>query len=72
MDQYLGKAVRFYKSAEVSNEIAILYDKNSNRVPNSNGCRPLMDLPETFPEDIDYEYYINEAYGILKGVGYGV
>ena len=70
MDQYLGKAVRFYKSAEVSNEIAILYDKNSNRVPNSNGCRPLMDLPETFPEDIDYEYYINEAYGILRGVGY--
>ena len=69
-DNYLGKAVRFYKSSEVDSEIAIRYAKNSNMVPNSSGCRPLMDLPDSFPTDVDYDYYIREAYDLLSEVGY--
>lgn len=69
-DNYLGKAVRFYKSSEIDSEIAIRYAKNSNMVPNSSGCRPLMDLPDSFPTDVDYDYYIREAYDLLSEVGY--
>lgn len=67
---YLGKAVRFYKSSKISNDVCIHYAKNSNRVPNSAGCRPLMDLPNTLPNDIDYDYYIQEANDLLKEIGY--
>jgi hypothetical protein len=31
---------------------------------------PLMDLPDTFPSDVDYDWYITEAESILKEVGY--
>ena len=68
---YLGKAIRFYHSSapELQNEI-ITYAKNGNKVPNSLGCRPLMDLPDEFPTDIDYEYYIATANELKEGVGY--
>lgn len=69
-DQYLGKAVRFYKSNTVGEDVEINYIKNGNKVPNSAGCRPLMDLPDSFPADVDYDYYIREAYDLLKEVGY--
>jgi len=69
-NQYLGKAVRFYKSNGIPNDIEINYVKNGNKVPNSSGCKPLMDLPDSFPEDVDYEYYIREAYDLLRDVGY--
>ena len=69
-DQYLGKAVRFYKSNTVGDDVEINYIKNGNKVPNSAGCRPLMDLPDSFPADVDYDYYIREAYDLLKEVGY--
>lgn len=67
---YLGKAIRFYHSAAVDDEVYIHYAKNSNRVPNSGGCRPLMDLPNVSPDDIDYDYYINKAYELIKEIGY--
>ena len=67
---YLGKAIRFYKSSEVPYEVEINYVKNGNKVPNSAGCRPLMDLPDSFPTDIDYAYYIKEANDLLTEVGY--
>lgn len=67
---YLGKAIRFYHSAAVDEEVYIYYAKNSNRVPNSGGCRPLMDLPNVSPDDIDYDYYINKAYELIKEIGY--
>lgn len=68
--EYLGKAVRFYYSAEVMGETCIHYAKNSNKVPKSDGARPLMTLPDTLPSDIDYQRYINDAYTLLKAVGY--
>jgi len=67
---YLGKAVRFYYSRDVDKEICIHYAKNSNRVPMSGGARPLMDLPDIFPQDVDYPVYISMANELLKEVGY--
>lgn len=66
----LGRSVRFYQSSEVLEDESILYSKNSNRVPKSAGARPLMNLPDTFPDDIDYKYYETEAEKLLCEVGY--
>jgi len=66
----LGRAVRFYHSNEVGADECLQYIKTGNKVPNSDGCKPLMELPDEFPTDIDYEYYIKEANNMLKEVGY--
>lgn len=68
--EYLGKAVRYYYSSEVDPDTCIHYAKNSNRVPNSGGAKPLMGLPQTFPKDVNYVVYIEAANKLLKEVGY--
>ena len=67
--QELGKAVRFYYSNEVDAQMTINYKKNSNKVPNSDGTRPLMTLGD-FPKDIDYQVYIDYANKLLEHIGY--
>jgi len=67
---YLGKAVRFYYSSTVDKDTCIHYAKNSNRVPMSGGARPLMDLPDIFPSDVDSQVYVQMANDLLKEVGY--
>lgn len=67
--QLLGKAVRFYYSNQVPEDECIEYAKNSNRVPKSAGAKPLMDLPESFPSDVDYQAYIVAAEKLLCEVG---
>ena len=69
-DDYLGKAVRFYYSKNVDLNICIKYVKNGNKVPKSDGSKPLMTLPATFPADIDFKRYIRMAEDLLRGVGY--
>lgn len=65
--QYLGKAVRWiYKKGENG---FIEYKTNGNKVAMSDGASPLMDLPELFPSDIDYEKYNNEAIDMLHDLG---
>lgn len=61
--KYLGKMVRWYYS---TNRRGIIeYALNGNSVPRSNGAMPCMELPDTFPCDVDHEWYIREAYAIL-------
>jgi hypothetical protein len=68
---YLGKAVRFYHSSSPSlADMSLVYAKNGNKVPMSQGCRPLMNLPDSFPDDVDFYYYYTKANEVLKGVGY--
>lgn len=66
-DQYLGKAVRWYYAKGI--EGSITYRKNGNKVPKTDGAKPLMVLPDTLPGDIDYERYILEAKEMLKDLG---
>ena len=68
-EQELGKAVRFYYSNEVDAQTTINYKKNGNKVPNSDGARPLMTLGD-FPKDIDYQVYIDYANKLLEQIGY--
>lgn len=66
-DQYLGKCVRWYKKEGAT--MPIVYRTSGNKVPLSDGAQPVMQLPLDFPNDIDYNYYINEAKEMLMDVG---
>lgn len=61
--EYIGKVVRYYHSTISKGNIQ--YKTNGNKVPKSDGCIPLMDISD-FPNDIDYDYYINEYYSWLE------
>jgi len=63
----LGKAIRWYYSADNKNPITYL--KNGNIVPRSEGAKPCLDLPNEFPADIDYQWYIAETKDILVSIG---
>ena len=64
--EYLGRVVRFYHSTDGD---SIHYKKNGNKVPKSDGCKPMMDLNDTIPGDLDYNWYINESYKMLGLLG---
>jgi DNA polymerase elongation subunit (family B) len=66
-NEALGKAIRWYYAEGETGEIH--YAKNGNTVPRSDGAKPLMDLPDEFPIDVDYEWYIKECEEILMAVG---
>lgn len=65
---YLGKAVRFYRSTESLG--ALHYKDSLNKVPKSDGCKPLMELPDSFPDDVDFAAYIHAARQMLYDIAY--
>jgi hypothetical protein len=65
---YLGKTVRFYYAAD-HDMGAIRYVKNGNMVPDSECTMPLMELPDDFDADLDYDRYIKEAHDALADLG---
>jgi len=64
---YLGKAVRWYHAKGETG--CIIYALSGNKVAGSDGARPCMVLPDTFPADLDYSHYEAEALGILEDLG---
>ena len=66
--KYLGKVVRWYYAHNVSGTIN--YILTGNKVPNTEGARPMMSLAPGIPLDLDYQYYINEATKMLSDLGY--
>lgn len=66
--EYLGKAIRWYYAKDVAGEI--VYAMSGNRVPKTEGAKPLMLLPDEFPNDIDYDWYIAEAEKMLSLAGF--
>jgi hypothetical protein len=66
---YLGKVVRWIYGKNVYGTIN--YIKNNDKVPESEGAFPLMDLPESFPGTlIDYEWYIKRTVEMLTEINY--
>lgn len=65
---YLGKAVRWYYATEQSGEM--VYALSGNKVPRSDGAKPMLDLPAQFPADVDFAWYEKETNEILKEIGY--
>lgn len=68
--EYLGKVVRWYYGTRSPGPI--VYASNGNTVSLSYGSRPCMTLPDDFPDDIDYQWYIDKAESMLHDVGYYV
>lgn len=66
--EYLGKVVRWYYGRD--SKACITYKTNGNKVSRSEGCVPLMTLPDEMPDDIDYNWYIEEAQAMLSRIGY--
>jgi hypothetical protein len=73
--EYLGKVVRFYWAIGGDQ---ILYKTphpstgNHKQVSNTAGSRPMMELVDEFPVDLDYARYIADALDIIKDVGVGL
>ena len=64
--QYLGKTVRWYYARGSG---ACIVTPKGGHVQRTEGCRPVMELPDTFPEDVDYEWYEREAAEMLRDMG---
>jgi hypothetical protein len=64
---YLGKAIRWYYAE--NEETEIVYAINGNKVPRTEGAKPLMELPKEFPTDVNYAWYIQESNAILADIG---
>jgi hypothetical protein len=65
---YLGKIVRWYYAKNQTGTIN--YIISGNTVPRSETAKPLMDLPEVLPEDVNYQWYIDEANSILSEIAF--
>lgn len=72
--EYLGNVVRYIWTrdggAEIIRKKGHWKTGTQGKVPKTDGCRPMMDLPDEFPDDIDYDRYIAEANQILVDIGY--
>lgn len=66
--EYLGKVIRWFYSTNSPGPI--IYNSNGNQVGLSYGAKPCMTLPDEFPDDIDYEWYLATTEGMLKDMGY--
>ena len=64
--QYLGKIVRWYHS---TNRAGCIVTGTGGLVARTDGVRPLMQLPDTMPDDVDHEWYALEAVQLLKAMG---
>lgn len=65
---YLGKVIRWYYAKGIVGTINTV--GTNNKVPLTEGAKPCMDLPEEFPNDIDYEKYIKITTDILYDIAY--
>ena len=66
--QFLGKAIRWYYNGE---DGEIVYAASGNKVPKSDGAKPLMDIHENFPTDVNHEWYTAESNRILNDLALG-
>jgi hypothetical protein len=64
---YLGKVVRWYYARNEPG--CISYIESGNKVPKTDGAKPLMDLPTCIPDDLNRQWYVDEAYAILGEIG---
>ena len=64
---FLGRAIRWYYATGIDGAI---HDKvNNYTVPRTEGAKPILDLPDRFPNDVNFDWYIDESYSILKAIG---
>lgn len=65
---YLGKILRWYYAKNIIGTINTV--ATNNKVADSEGGKPCLDLPLEFPEDVDYTWYINKTVDMLFDINY--
>lgn len=66
--EYLGRVLRWYYA---KGELGAIHTvAHNSKVADSDGAKPVMDMPKEFPTDIDYEWYIRNTKDILYDIGY--
>ena len=67
---YLGKVVRWYQSTQLDLG-PLVYAKNGNKVPKTDGARACMTMRDkvAHPADLDYDWYLRDALKIAVAVG---
>lgn len=68
--ELVGKVVRWYYARGETGTLT--YKMNGNDVPKTEGAKPLMELPDECPDDIDREWYVREATAMLQDLGHRV
>jgi hypothetical protein len=66
-DERLGRIVRWYYATGATGPIR--YRTTGSTVPKTEGCRPMMELSDRLPVDINYLWYFAEARSLLNDVG---
>lgn len=67
-NEYLGKVIRW---AYIKGEIGTINTvAANNKVADSEGAVPFMDLPTEVPYNLDYDWYITKATDILYDIAY--
>lgn len=66
--EYLGKILRWYYSKGEMGTINTV--AANNKIPDSDGAKPVLDLPTEMPFDVDYQWYIDKANEILFEINY--
>ena len=72
-DEYLGKVVRYYwgiGGAPIMEAVPHATTGNFKKIPKSEGAIPCMNLPDEFPDDIDYDRHVEETESILRDLGF--
>lgn len=65
--EFLGKVVRYYYAN--TTDSPIVYAKSGNKVPDSEGAMPCMEIPDQFPHDVDLEHYVRLTRKMLDEMG---
>lgn len=66
--EYLAKVIRWYYG--MNSPGPIVYNNSGNLVSLSYGAQPCMTLPDEFPADVDYGWYMRNCEKILADVGF--
>lgn len=66
--EYLGKVLRWYYTMGETGCIQTV--AHNSKVADSDGAKPVMDMPNDFPNNINYNWYIAKAKEILEEIGH--
>ena len=67
LNEFYGATIRWYYAKDVNGYL--VYAESGKKVPKSDGAKVLMLLPDDFPEDVDFEWYVKETKKLLKSLG---
>lgn len=66
--EYLGRVIRWYYAHNTYGTINRV--NSGHKIPDTEGAKPCMDLPENFPNDIDYQWYVEHTKKLGQECGY--